>query len=177
MKLTVHKKIQKGFTLIELLVVIAVLGVLAAVVAVAINPAEQLARGRDSGRKNTVGQLVNAMQSYYTAKGATYVGTATTWIDDLVSAGELKSTPPQTGWGGTATLCTNGAENGYCYYTPTAGEAVVYTRMESAAENSVKCGAKQAFFLWDSVSGRSGTYCNTGTNVTGSVATASFVTP
>jgi prepilin-type N-terminal cleavage/methylation domain-containing protein len=39
-----------GFTLIELLIVIAILGVLAVVVLVAINPIEQLARTRDGGR-------------------------------------------------------------------------------------------------------------------------------
>src|SRR6266404_5357748 len=41
-------KNKKGFTLIELLVVIAVLGVLATVVIAAINPFQQLMKGRDS---------------------------------------------------------------------------------------------------------------------------------
>ena len=45
---------SRGFTLIELLIVIAVLGVLAAVVLVAIDPGQQLARGRDSGRKPSI---------------------------------------------------------------------------------------------------------------------------
>ena len=42
--------LKKGFTLIELLIVIAILGVLAVVILVAINPQEQLARGRGGGR-------------------------------------------------------------------------------------------------------------------------------
>lgn len=43
-------KTAKGFTLIELLVVIAVIGVLAAVILLAINPAELLRKARDSTR-------------------------------------------------------------------------------------------------------------------------------
>ncbi|MEN9407948.1 MAG: hypothetical protein RLZZ455_1164, partial [Candidatus Parcubacteria bacterium] len=61
------QKIQKGFTLIELLVVIAVIGVLAGAIIVAINPTEQLARGRDTGKKSTTQQIANAVNAYYAA--------------------------------------------------------------------------------------------------------------
>ena len=47
---------RRGFTLIELLIVMAILGVLAVVVLVAINPIQQLARTRDTGRKSGVTQ-------------------------------------------------------------------------------------------------------------------------
>jgi len=41
---------NKGFTLIELIVVIAIIGVLAGVLLIAINPAALLAKGRDAKR-------------------------------------------------------------------------------------------------------------------------------
>ena len=64
------KKLSKGFTLIELLIVIAVIGVLAAVILVAIDPIEQLARGRDAGRKSTNVQLGRALEAFYANTGS-----------------------------------------------------------------------------------------------------------
>lgn len=57
---------NKGFTIIELLVVIAVLGILAAVVLVAINPSKRMASARDAQRKTDLAQIVNALEVYYT---------------------------------------------------------------------------------------------------------------
>ncbi len=53
-----------GFTLIELLIVIAVLGVLAAGLLVLINPAGQMAKARDAGRKSALKQVASALDSY-----------------------------------------------------------------------------------------------------------------
>ena len=63
------KTIQKGFTLIELLVVIAVLGVLAAAVVAAINPATKVNQAKDATVKSDIGQIANAMQAYFTNSG------------------------------------------------------------------------------------------------------------
>ncbi len=60
---TIDTRANKGFTLIELLVVIAIIGVLAAVVLLAINPAELLRRSRDSGRLQDLSTLRKAVDS------------------------------------------------------------------------------------------------------------------
>ncbi len=66
---TTFKKLQKGFTLIELLIVIAILGVLAAAVLSAINPVEQINRGRDTGSLSDAEQLHSAVARYNAAQG------------------------------------------------------------------------------------------------------------
>lgn len=67
------KKLQKkggiGFTMIELLIVISVLGVLAVAVLSAINPIEQINRGKDTGSRSDAEQLISAVDRYYTTKG------------------------------------------------------------------------------------------------------------
>ena len=63
------QKIQKGFTLIELLIVIAILGVLAAAVLSAINPVEQINRGRDTGSLSDAEQLQSAISRFNAAQG------------------------------------------------------------------------------------------------------------
>ncbi len=58
-----------GFTMIELLIVIAVLGILAVAVLAAINPIEQINRGRDTGSRSDAEQLISASDRYYAGKG------------------------------------------------------------------------------------------------------------
>src|SRR3989344_4807888 len=82
---------SKGFTLIELLIVIAVLGVLASVVLVAINPAEQLRRGRDASRLQIVAQLGHAVQANFVAQGILINPSGTNWQTLLENSGDLSS--------------------------------------------------------------------------------------
>lgn len=56
---------MKGFTMIELLVVIAIIGVLAVAVLSAINPIEQINKGRDTRNRSDAGELLSAIERYF----------------------------------------------------------------------------------------------------------------
>jgi type IV pilus assembly protein PilA len=57
-------KRHSGFTLIELLVVIGILGILLAIVLIAINPAAQFAQAQNTARTNDVNTILNAVHQY-----------------------------------------------------------------------------------------------------------------
>lgn len=68
---------RKGFTLIELLVVIAIIGILAAMVVVALGGARS--KARDAARKSDLTQIKNALELYYADQDPeAYVTTANT---------------------------------------------------------------------------------------------------
>jgi prepilin-type N-terminal cleavage/methylation domain-containing protein len=64
---------NRGFTLIELLVVIGILGILLAIVLIAINPAAQFAQANNTARTNDVNTILNAVHQY----GADHKGNLT----------------------------------------------------------------------------------------------------
>ena len=118
---------KSGFTLVELLMVVAIIGVLAAVLVVAINPLQQMKKARDAGRLSDMAQIVRALEWYLVGYGrfppidadiccdGWDVGPCEGdgFISALEIGGDLKTVPQDpTGTG----ACT-----GYAYYRYGAG--------------------------------------------------------
>lgn len=158
-------KYRKGFTLIELLIVIAILGILTTAVLVAIDPLEQFARGRDSGRRSTINQIGHAVQAFYTAQNAVYPAAGANWMNTLQTSQDIKTIPDNaTTANNPVTPCAAPGvlHNNICYNT-NGTDAVVYAVQGSRAER-LKAGggtlcATNAFVVWSSAAGKTGLYC------------------
>jgi len=164
---------KKGFTLIELLIVIAILGVLAVVVLVAINPAQQLARTRDAGRISSVAQLGHALEAYGSTHSGAYplvAGWVTGSTNVLVSTGEISVLPALVP-NSLTSLCagTGGAvANGWCYSVATAPDRfAVYSTLEATTNRTLSSGgttctiAQTSYVVYSSTTGRSCIVCGT----------------
>ncbi len=157
--MTVHKNL-KGFTLIELLIVMAILGVLAVVVLVAINPVQQLARTRDTGRISSVAQIGHAVEAYYASHNGQYPAALT----DLTTSGELTTIPGLVS-NTLSTVCTGGDEalQGWCYDADaTAGRFALWSQLESDSNLTVggACdGTADAYAVYMSETGRTCIAC------------------
>lgn len=101
-------KIRSGFTLIELLVVIGIIGILAAVVLVAVNPGRQFAQTRDTQRQSDLLQITNAIYQFAAEHDGNLPDTDN---DDTTSNFPTVSTCIGTG-GGCFDLSTAGSEDG-----------------------------------------------------------------
>jgi len=134
MRNKVTHSVQKlaGFTLIELLVVIAVLGILAAVVLVAVDPGARINEARDAGRKQDLSSLSQAIETYftltqgsiprgsngpYTVSGGQWYSDYSfqpTFLDELTAREVLKTIPADPSE--QPTDVPNGGKPYYIYY-------------------------------------------------------------
>lgn len=154
-----------GFTLIELLVVIAIIGVLATVVIFVIDPVERQARARDTGRISSVTQLGHTIQAYYTSRNGQYPSEST-WGQDLLSTADISTFPAGIAYRAySVSNCTTvpqpAIDPTYCYDLDTAGTngAIIFSRAESEAKNSLCTSPEVAYYVFSTVDGRAGTIC------------------
>jgi prepilin-type N-terminal cleavage/methylation domain-containing protein len=71
---TIHKRANKGFTLLEILLVIAAIGILAAIVLVAINPTRQINQARQAAINSDKNTIEKALQQRLIDTGQYPVG-------------------------------------------------------------------------------------------------------
>lgn len=145
----------KGFTLIELLIVIAIVGVLAALVLVALDPAEKLRQARDSGRKSDIGQIATALEAYYTsAATASYptIGGAGCpgALSNLVTVSSDMRKLPTDPEGGD--YCYRYALDASNMATGVSVYATLKSNKDALAANNTK--GQSSYFCWQSREGR-----------------------
>ncbi len=158
------KFIQSGFTLIELLIVIAILGVLATVIVISVNPLQNLAKTRDSGRLSAVAQLGHSLEAVSTANNGSYIAESATWISTLVTLGEINAVPAAIAYSISGiSACSNSfPQNGVCYNASSAAgaaPAVVYARLEGSATIGRCAAGEWAYAVYSTADGRAGMVC------------------
>jgi len=96
---------ESGFTLIELLIVIVIIGILAVALLAAVDPLEQIRRGRDTETLKAARDFMSAAERYYalnedypwtSADQADVGGDWATYGQDLEDTGELRARFDQT---------------------------------------------------------------------------------
>jgi prepilin-type N-terminal cleavage/methylation domain-containing protein len=120
-------KSSEGFTLLELLIVITIIAILSVALVFVLNPAETLAKSRDTQRMSDLSTLKTALGVYLTSTTTPLLdnvdnnkclggsGAKTVWVSaDTGSAGTLGTTYPAgfTAWGQKATAAASAPVDG-----------------------------------------------------------------
>ena len=101
------KQGDKGFTLIELLIVIGIIGILAAIILVAVDPAKRLKQSRNARRFAEANAVLNAILNYtvdYKGKLPNAIASATANLPFVIGTGDGAATTTLIT---SATLCPN----------------------------------------------------------------------
>ena len=87
-----QKQNKKGFTLIEILLVIGMISILAAIVIIAINPAQQFAQARNSQRWSNVNTILNATHQYMVENSGALPSTISSSTTEICQTGTTSAT-------------------------------------------------------------------------------------
>lgn len=146
-----RKTFSSGFTLIELLIALAVIGVLATLVFVGLDPADKINAANDSKVQTDINAIAKSMEAYAVNNSNTYpMATPPSDVQlTLAAAGELKVTlaPPAN----YDCAPQGGAQNAYWFPgTGTAGEVVCAMRSKKYT------GAGNVWWKWCASNGKIG---------------------
>lgn len=139
--------LRSGFTLIELLVVIGIIGILAAIVLVAVNPGRQFAQARDAQRKADLLGITNSIYQFAAEHNGNLPDTN---VDPLVNS--FPSTPTCIGTGGG---CFDLGASGEIEAAVGQQELVVPTYIASIpVDPSTGSAANTKYYVYRDVNGR-----------------------
>ena len=139
-------KNKSGFTLIELLVVIGIIGILTAIVLIAVNPGRQFAQARDANRKADLLQITNAIYQF----AAEHNGN----LPDTNLDPNINSFPSSSTCIGTGAGCYNLGTAGVAESTP-VGQPIVPTYIAAVPKDpSTGSDANTMYTIYRDANGR-----------------------